>query len=371
MRKMPKIPKKGLFFVLPLTLALAVWAMAAGDAADPLASLSYLNGVFTSAVDAAVNARLDASDALLLENGGNGLEVPAVPSASAGGWTELRLKQGDLLPLSTGESVLLLAGGGQFTCAFGEVVDATAGAAVPAGGALAANHRYIAAEDTAASVLITSKTAVVDCQGTGSVSYSTATDYNAMAGALKSLGLFRGSLTGYGQGFDLEAAPTRLQALIMFIRVLGEEEAALAWSGSIPFTDIQKGSQGEKYVGYAYERGYTNGYSATQFRPSAPVNARQYTEFILRALGYSSAANTNLSDALARALEAGVLTPGEAAMLQNDPFLRADLVYVSYYALDAFRADGMGTLADSLMEKGIFTQWERDSAAGMVTGWRL
>ena len=350
MLKMPKIskkPKKGLFFVLPLTLALAVWAMAAGDAAAPLASLSYLNGVFTSAVDAAVNARLDASDALLLEHGG-GTGVPSAPPAPVGGWTELRLKQGDLLPLSTGESVLLLAGSGQFTCAFGEVVDATAGAAVPAGGALAANHRYIAAEDTAASVLITSKTAVVDCQGTGSVSYSTATDYNAMAGA-----------------------PTRLQALIMFIRVLGEEEAALAWSGSIPFTDIQKGSQGEKYVGYAYERGYTNGYSATQFRPSAPVNAWQYTEFILRALGYSSAANTNLSDALARALEAGVLTPGEAAMLQNDPFLRADLVYVSYYALDAFRADGMGTLADSLMEQGIFTQWERDSAAGMVTGWRL
>ena len=49
----------------------------------------------------------------------------------------------------------------------------------------------------------------------------------------------------------------------------------------------------------------------------------------------------------------------------------AGLVYVSYYALDAFRADGMGTLADSLMEKGVFTQWERDSAAGMVTGWRL
>ena len=40
--------------------------------------------------------------------------------------------------------------------------------------------------------------------------------------------LFQGSYTGYGQGFDLEAAPTRLQALIMFIRVLGEESEALA-----------------------------------------------------------------------------------------------------------------------------------------------
>lgn len=362
---------RGKLLLLLLPLALTVWAAAAGDAADPLASLSYLNGVFTSAVDAAVNARLDASDALLLENGGSGAEAPAVPASSASGWTELRLKQGDLLPLSTGESVLLLAGSAQFTCAFGEVVDASAGTVVPSGGALSANHRYIAAEDTSAGVLITSKTAVVDRQGTGAVSNSGATDYNAIAGALKSLGLFRGSLTGYGQGYDLEAAPTRLQALIMFIRVLGEEEAALAWTGETPFTDLQRGSQGEKYVGYAYERGYTNGYSATEFRPSAPVNAWQYTEFILRALGYSSPANTNLSDALLRAQDAGVLTPGEAAMLQSDPFLRADLVYVSYYALDALRADGMGTLAEALMEKGVFTQWERDSAAGMVTGWRL
>lgn len=363
--------KKMLLFALPLTLALAVWALAAGDAADPLASLSYLNGIFTSAVDAAVNARLDASDALLLENGGNGLEAPAVPSASAGGWVETRLKQGDLLSASAGESVLLLAGSGQFTYVSGAVVDVTTGAVVPSGGALTANHRYLVAEDTAASVLVTSKTAVVDYQGACTFSYSDATDYNALASALKSLGLFRGSLTGYGQGFDLEAVPTRLQALIMFIRVLGEEEAALAWSGDIPFTDIQKGTQSEKYVGYAFERGYTNGYSATQFRPSAPVNAWQYTEFILRALGYSSAANTNLSDALIRAQDAGVLTPGETAMLQADPFLRAELVYISYYALDALLADGWGTLADSLMEKGVFTQWEKDSAAGIAAGWRL
>lgn len=361
--------RKSFLLLLPLALALGVWAFAAGDAADPLASLSYLNGIFTSAVDAAVNARLDASDALLLENGGNGFEAPAASSASAGGWAETRLKQGDLLQASTGESLLLLAGSGQFTYPSGAVVDVSSGTVVPSGSSLSVNHRYLVAEDTTAGLLITSKTAVVDYQGACVFSYSGATDYNAMASALKSLRLFRGSLTGYGQGFDLEAAPTRLQALIMFIRVLGEEDAALAWSGETPFSDLQKGSQGEKYVGYAYERGYTNGYSATEFRPSAPVNARQYTEFMLRALGYSSTANTDLSDALSQAQAAGVLTEGETAMLQEGPFLRADLVYISYYALDALRADGQGTLAESLIQKGVFTQWERDGAA--VPGWRL
>ena len=162
-----------------------------------------------------------------------------------------------------------------------------------------------------------------------------------MASALKTLHLFQGSLTGYGQGYDLEAAPTRLQALIMFIRVLGEEEQALAWSGTTPFTDIQPGSQAERYVGYAYSKGYTNGYSATQFKPAGAVNAYQYTEFVLRAMGYSSASNTNLSDTLERAVSCGVLTAGESAMLQSDPFLRAELVYISYYALDAITPEAV------------------------------
>ena len=157
----------------------------------------------------------------------------------------------------------------------------------------------------------------------------------------------------------------------MFIRVLGEEEQALDWTGTTPFTDIQKGSQAEKYVGYAYSMGYTNGYSATQFKPAGAVNARQYTEFVLRAMGYSSSANTDLSDTLLRAQNAGVLTSGEVEMLQRDPFLRAELVYISYYALDAWMPDGSRTLGDHLQDKGVFTSREREEARNMVTGWRL
>ena len=51
--------RKKTLILLPLCLLAlaAVWAAAAEDAADPLASLSYLNGVFTSKVDAAVSSR--------------------------------------------------------------------------------------------------------------------------------------------------------------------------------------------------------------------------------------------------------------------------------------------------------------------------
>ena len=357
-------------FLLPvlcllIPLALMVSALAAGgDLSDPLASLSYLTGIFTDTVDKRVDEKLNASDQALLS--GN---LEAVSGSSTATWTETRLKEGDVLTGSTGTSVLVLAGGARVTFS-GAVVDVTTGTAVTSGSALAVNHRYLVAENTTADFTVTSKTAVVDYQGPNAFRYSNATDYNAIAAALKTLNLFKGSFTGYGEGYDLEVAPTRLQALIMFIRVLGEEDAALAYTGPMPFTDVAAGSQSEKYVGYAYSKGYTNGYSATTFRPSQTVTAGQYMEFMLRALGYSSAANTDLSGTLDNAYANGVITSGELTALQSGTFLRADLVYVSYYALDATMAGTGITLRDTLMNKGTFTSAQVSTAAALVPGAR-
>ena len=361
--------KRKLLVVLPLCILMAatVWVFAAGSTDDPLISLSYLTDTFLKKLDRSIDDQLDRSDETILE----ALEAGESVVDVAATWQETRLKRGDTLLGNTGTNVLMLAGGAQVFYDAGAVVDVSAGTEVPSGSVLVAGHRYMVAEDTAASFMVTSKTAVLDYQGNYSFSYSGEVDYNAMAAALKQLNLFKGSFTGYGQGFDLEVAPTRLQALIMFIRVLGEEEQALAWTGTTPFKDIEKGSQAEKYVGYAYSKGYTNGYSTTQFKPAGAVNAYQYTEFVLRAMGYSSAANTNLADTLERAQMCGLLTFGEAAMLQTDPFLRAELVYISYYALEAMMPDGSQTLSDVLMDKGVFGRSELREANGMVEGWRL
>lgn len=358
--------RKILMMLLACAL-LAVAATAAGGAEDPLASLSYLTGAFTSALDTEVDRRLDESDRMISEGGvdlGTASEGAAV-------WTETRLKRGDLLTASTGTGALLLAGEGQIAFTGGAVVDVTTGREVPSGSAMVVNHRYLAAEDTSATFIVTSKTAVMSYQGPCGITESGDVDYNAMAAALKQLNLFRGTFTGYGEGYDLEKAPTRLQALIMFIRVLGEEEQALAWTGTTPFTDVARGSEAEKYVGYAYEQGYTNGFSATKFRPGSAVNAYQYTEFVLRAMGYSSAANTNLADTLDRARISGVLTAGETAAIRADKFLRADLVYISYYALDALMPAGDRTLGQTLAEQGVFTERDWLEAKTLVTSSRM
>lgn len=360
-------------FLLPalcllLPLALMVSALAAGgDLSDPLASLSYLTGIFSDKVEQEVDEKLDASDEALLSGQG---EISGEAAGSyAATWTEQRLKEGDVLTCTTGTSVLVLAGGASVTFS-GAVVDVTTGSTISSGSTLAANHRYMVAEDTTADFTVTSKTAVVNYQGSYAFQYSDSTDYNAIAAALKTMNLFKGSYTGYGEGYDLEVAPTRLQALIMFIRVLGEEDEALAYSGSTPFTDIAAGTQSEKYVGYAYSKGYTNGYSATTFRPSQTVTASQYMEFILRALGYSSSANTDLSGTLNNAVLNGVITPGEYISLQTGTFLRADLAYISYYSLDA-EVSGTGlTLRDTLISKGVFSAAQSDAAAALISSSR-
>ena len=356
--------KKRLLLCLAACLLVGslAWAMAAADEDDPLASLSYLTGAFTERVEDEVEDRLDESDEDLLDKI---KDEGTVPVNIASTWQEKRLKRGDALQGVTGTGALLLAGAMEVTYESGAVVDVTTGSVVQSGAALEKNHRYLVAEDTAADFTVTSPTAVMNYQGTYSFRESDTPDYNAMARAIRTLHMFRGTTIGYGEGFELEEPATRIQALIMFIRVLGEEEEALAWTGEIPFRDVLDWAR--PYVGYAYEKGYTNGTGPTTFSPDMAATANQYTEFVLRAMGYSSTANTDLSDTLQRAWNDGVLTEGEVETLGSlSAFTRAELVYISYYALHAELPDG-DILAERLQDQEVFTAKEWKAAKKLVT----
>ena len=105
---------------LLLTLT-AVSALAAGGASDPLASLSYLTGTFTDAVDHRVEEKLDEAE--------EGASSDGTGGASAAVWQETRLKEGDILTGTTGTGVLVLAGSVQVSFPAGTVVDVSTGAA--------------------------------------------------------------------------------------------------------------------------------------------------------------------------------------------------------------------------------------------------
>ena len=165
---------------------------------------------------------------------------------------------------------------------------------------------------------------------------------------LKELGLF------YGVGendFDLERAPTRIEALVMLIRVLGAENKALNGNWKHPFTDVP--AWADKYVGYAYEKGLANGVSLTEFG-TANATSAQYLTFMLRALGYSDTTGNDFTWDKPYDLARHVRILPSSVDIDN--FWRADVAHVSYAALSARLKNSNYTLADQLIDAGVFTK---------------
>ncbi|NLA87894.1 MAG: hypothetical protein GX847_11580, partial [Clostridiales bacterium] len=112
------------------------------------------------------------------------------------------------------------------------------------------------------------------------------TSETAAAERLKALGLFQGVGTNPdgSPNFNLESPPTRVEALVMLIRLLGREEEALSGSWEHPFTDVPEWA--DRYVGYAFVNKLTNGISSVKFGTGA-ASCKMYLTFVLRSLGYS------------------------------------------------------------------------------------
>lgn len=113
-----------------------------------------------------------------------------------------------------------------------------------------------------------------------------ATESARAANTLYELGLFQGVGTdNFGRPmFDLERTPTRTEALVMLVRLLGKEQEAKAGAYQHPFSDVD--AWADAYVGYAYECGLTTGTSTITFGGVSPADGNTYATFVLRALGY-------------------------------------------------------------------------------------
>lgn len=175
----------------------------------------------------------------------------------------------------------------------------------------------------------------------------------SLAVGLKSLGLFQGVSE---TSFDLDRAPTRIEALVMLIRVLGKESEALTGTWKHPFTDVPQWADG--YVGYAYENGLTKGSSETEYGVGE-ANAATYLTFVLRALGYSDAGGIDFSwdDPFSLARLIGILP----SSVDTVRFWRADVVTISYAALPTYLKNSDQTLAQQLIAADVFTQAEYDA----------
>ena len=173
-----------------------------------------------------------------------------------------------------------------------------------------------------------------------------AADFTHCADALNDLGLFRGTELGY----ELDRAPSRAEAGVMLVRLLGAEEEALAAEDyTAPFTDVPNWAK--PYVQYLYDKGLSNGESAVLYGAENPCTAQQYAAFLLRALGYSDAEGGDFTYAGAMdfARELGVV---DMANCDEDNFLRDDVVAMSYTALSVAPKSGETDLLAKLTAEG-------------------
>lgn len=168
------------------------------------------------------------------------------------------------------------------------------------------------------------------------------------AEALYELGLFKGTGTNPDGTpiFDLDKTPTRNQAIIMLVRLLGKEEEAKAGTWNIPFTDVSDSMK--PYIGYAYTNGLTNGYTATTYNGTAPIKANQYVTFVLRALGYESGNDFEVTSPWELSNKIGIT----ANPYSSTAFTRGDVALISLSALSCNTKDTGTPLFSVIQENG-------------------
>jgi len=177
------------------------------------------------------------------------------------------------------------------------------------------------------------------------------------ADAISELGLFRGT----GNGYELERTTTRAEAITLLIRVLGKEDEALTGDFEHPFTDA---GWADAYIGYAYENNISKGISQTEFGSNMPIDHRQYSTLLLRALGYSDdvGGQFRYSEAYEFALHKFATKKGP------DTFTRGELARLTYAALNTPMLGSSKTLAKELMSNKVFTQSQFAAAKARIPG---
>ena len=174
-----------------------------------------------------------------------------------------------------------------------------------------------------------------------------AANYTNCADSLHEMGLFQGTQNGY----DLDRTPTRAEASVMLVRLLGKEAEAKALTYTAPFTDL-KGWE-KPYVRYLYSNGLANGTNRTTFNPTGKCTAQMYAVFLLRALGYSDTADFSYANAIETAREQGIYDTG---IINVQNFLRDDAAAASYTALSVSPKNSKGTLLDQLVGENAITE---------------
>ena len=178
-----------------------------------------------------------------------------------------------------------------------------------------------------------------------------APQYQEEANRLSVLSIFKGT----DKGFELERPPTRVEAGIVFVRLMGGEAEALDKKYPHPFTDVPK--WGRDYVGFLYHHNLVKGISENKFGSRNIIKAPAYMTMALRSLGYQDdGQDFKWRKSLEKALEINLIDQDFYDDLIKAEFLRDHVAKISYDLLKQPVKDSQDTLAEKLLSYGTFTK---------------
>lgn len=168
-------------------------------------------------------------------------------------------------------------------------------------------------------------------------------------------------LKGDEHGFRLNDTSTRLEAIIIFIRLAGNEKNAIEGNLQHPFVDVPDWAG--PYVGYAYAMGITKGVDQKNFGTDQNLTANQFLTFVLRTLGYDDKkGDFDVDNAVSFAYEKDIISSD----IDEDNFNRSDIAIILYDILGAKIKDTNMTFDKKLIALGVFTQEEEIEAAKII-----
>lgn len=181
-------------------------------------------------------------------------------------------------------------------------------------------------------------------------------DYLKQAEKLKLLGVFQGT----GNGFELGREATRIEGLVMLIRLLGrEEQAKTLINEPSPFTDVPDWARG--YVNYAYKNGLSKGIGNNLFGSNDKINAKAYLTFMLRALEYDdSKGDFSYNQVISFAEQKGILTAQDSTELTSKTFLRDHVAKISMLSLKTNIKGKSINLLEKLLAEGVILKTVAD-----------
>lgn len=189
------------------------------------------------------------------------------------------------------------------------------------------------------------------------------------AQAAKDLGM----LVGSGNGVTIEylnETPTRLQSAIMFLRLKGLEQTALAYTSTNNFADANQvvwagGKNIMAYLNNNPQLGWA-GIGANKFNPNTAVDAASYYKVMLETLGYKQNTTEVIGDFTWEGVKAFAATKGLVKVANSTNFTVNEVATATIEALKATVNGSTKTLATSLVEAGVITE-AAAIAAGVYT----